>query len=84
MAGQLQHLMVQYALSIVFLHTDNAKEYSVSDQILFDQFGIVHSHGVPYVSEFQGVFERCIRSVSELTRVMHVQSKLPAVFTPML
>jgi hypothetical protein len=31
---------------------------------------------VPYVSEFQGVVERCNRSVSEVTRVVHVQSNL--------
>ncbi len=35
-----------------------------------------------YVSEFQGVVERCIRSVSELTRVIHIQSKLPRRFHP--
>ncbi len=53
--GQLRHLKARYGLPIVFLHTDNVKEYSLSDQDLFENHGIVHSDGVPYVSEFQGV-----------------------------
>ncbi len=37
---------------------------------------------MPYVSEFQGVVERCNRSVSEVSRISHVQSKLPRRFHP--
>ncbi len=64
--------MARYGLPVVFLHTDNAKEYTVSDLELFEQHGVVHSHGVPYVSEFEGVVERCNKSISELARINHV------------
>ncbi len=37
---------------------------------------------MPYVSEFQGVVERCNRFVSEITRIIHVQSKLCRRFWP--
>jgi transposase InsO family protein len=80
--GQLRHLIARYQLPVVFLHTDNAREYSLNDQELFEQHGVVHSHGVPYVSEFQGVVERCNRTVSEITRVVHVQSNLCRRFWP--
>ena len=78
--SQLRHLMAFYEVKVVLLHTDNAREYSVNDGELFEEYGIQHTHGVPHVSEFQGVVERCIRTVSESSRICHAQSRLPRRF----
>ena len=64
--------------AIKCFHSDNARELAKAAKVL----NWPHSTSVPYVSQTNGIAERCIRTVEEGTRALLEQSGLPTAMWP--
>ena len=71
----------QSGCKIQVLRSDNGKEYTSAQFILFhEEAGIEHQLIAPYTPEQNGVSERRNRSVMEMARCMLHEKELPKQF----
>ncbi|KAE8181687.1 hypothetical protein CF335_g8852, partial [Tilletia laevis] len=70
-------------LRISRVRTDNALEFKASElQRYWDSSGVKHELAPRYSPQSNGVAERNVRTITEMTRTMLIAAKLPSFFLP--